>query len=938
MNRFSINTIALGNLRQHKRTYLSMTVGIVLALFFSASLLLFWNSMQISIQEIHTKRYGTQDVIYVNCKDAPFDELAGKGYFSAIGKASILEYISLEGPEANTGFSAAVFDDTALGLIDWEIDGRLPEKAGEIAIEQSALSRLRLDAVVGDMITVSAYIPTGNKDTAVGTGGFLDEPVEKNYTLVGILSDRMNNLAYEGGVDAVYYDYPAAVLSREEEVSLGGKPVINYYAKYSVKYWAAYNIPGEHCSHYQISLALNDYDVGGLDTYNDEDLTGSLDLNNMKTFANSIMTVAFALILASCLGIVNAFSANLRERQRQIGLLRAVAATKRQIRQIFGREAMLIALLSIPPAVLLSCIAVWGIMQLMGPGFHFVLNIWIVLGTAVVGLFCIMAAAFFPLWKVSRIPPMQAIRDVSLSRKLKNRKIRSKKVFDVAKHLAKRSLSLNRRNQLSVIALMTAGMFILTSMIYDETIRFDLLFSLNDKPYSCDYSLRSDNWNDVDAGLIYSGYSSGMMEQDIKDIMALQSVQSAQCTKEVITNIIPDHINKNYLTDFGYDTIAFSEYLNAGLPMVDKAGQEFYQRTQEQYRKTMQKYDYTQEYYTSCITALDEAQIEALSDQLYEGEIHLDKLASGEEILVYAPAYTGVYYMSQNDLCGDDYSSADANLAKQQCTQYLAENDMFHAGDTITLSKLYTTATKIDASNDSDEVVLPDDVQRKDRKVTIGGVIDKGDFSDARGTIITNIAGLSSLGYDAKYKTAEVFLSESPTKQMEWYLDDSLQAIAARSGNTTVENYIAMARESRNIAYGKMVAGLAVFILLFAICTCMISNSFATQIQAGKRYIGTLRATGASEHDIWHNYQYQMIYLFFHGAIFGIPFVFAALTGRTLFRKYINGWDEWKVLGFPPVLPALVFLLLMFFVCYCTTRRKVKQVLKGSIVQNIREL
>ena len=37
--------------------------------------------------------------------------------------------------------------------------------------------------------------------------------------------------------------------------------------------------------------------------------------------------------------IVNAFNSNLKERKKQIGMLRAVGATKRQIISIFGREA-----------------------------------------------------------------------------------------------------------------------------------------------------------------------------------------------------------------------------------------------------------------------------------------------------------------------------------------------------------------------------------------------------------------------------------------------------------------------------------------------------------------------------------------------------------------------------------------------------------------------
>ena len=73
------------------------------------------------------------------------------------------------------------------------------------------------------------------------------------------------------------------------------------------------------------------------------------------------MIIALILMCAACLGIVNSFTASLESRKRQIGLLRAVGATKKQIGQIFGRETLLLAVFSIPLGLLLACLTVWAI-------------------------------------------------------------------------------------------------------------------------------------------------------------------------------------------------------------------------------------------------------------------------------------------------------------------------------------------------------------------------------------------------------------------------------------------------------------------------------------------------------------------------------------------------------------------------------------------------
>ena len=939
MKGFSVNSIALGNLKQHRKQYITLIFGVILALFFSSSVLLFNHSMQVSEQEIKDDQYGLADRIYMNADSSDFEQLQEDGYFSEMGKASIVEYLCSSDTDIESaledhsgfGVSAAILDETALKLANWSVDGRLPEKAGEIAIEKSMLECLGYDsASVGDTITVSALIPTG-KQSDRGEGQFLTDPIEKSYTLVGILSNHYTFIANACGFDLpVYDDFPSAVLSNEEQITPGGQPVLDYYVTLSAGYRAKTKLP----------TYSRENDIPALVSAHFDKSSDGYVLSNSVVIGQSISLIGIALIIASCFGIINAFSSNLQQRLRQIGLLRAVGATKRQIRQMFGRETVWIALFSIPPAVILSCLLVWILMRCMGEGYHLAWSFPILIGTVILGLLCIMAASFFPLWSASRIPPMQAIRDVGMSRRLKRRKIHSKKSFDVSRHLANRNLSLHRGRQIRIIALMTASMFLITYLIYFNTFQWESLTGKNG--YGYDFSMMASGNYSIYGGLsIDVDANAGMTEHDLQDVSQLDDVASVETVKQIDINIIPQEIT-NYLSVWGanYAYLARNFEPTTNLPYLNEpeTTTPLEESTYQGYVSVAKRYGYTSEFYANQCYALDNASLKKLSDSLIDGEINLDKLASGEEVLVYAPAYIGVIKdPSGNGYYTETYSKNDKAKAQQQCGDKFVEDDMFHVGDKLTLSRLYTTED-LDYDDNGQATSLPD-AQRIDREVTIGGIIDVNSAFYSAGSVVTSTAGLNALGYESNYQEFHIILSETPSASMEQYLEDSLEQIASKSSDTIVQNLIEFARSERVTAFASAASSLAILILVFAICSWMIGNTFAAQIQSGKSYIGTLRAAGASEWDVSKNYYYQLLFLFLRGGIIGIPLSYALVFAVIFFNRYaLHYIDQWEVLGNPPILPAVILLLAMFLVCLITVHAQLRKVVKRSIVQNIREL
>lgn len=944
MKRFSINVIAMANLRQHKKQYAALTAGIILAIFFSSAALLFGWSIIASTDEIYDYRLGLQDAIISNVKDAPLDELVQRGLADRYGTASILGCLSAD--EESSGVSAAVFDETAKQLANWEIlEGALPVHQGEIALEQSALRTLNNKAKVGDKITLVLRVPSGStaeNDDPVNGEGFL-KPVKKTYTLTGILSDHVLYLKDIGVRTTVYQDLPAAVFSGQEQIETGGKPVVNAYLDLSKTYFKNHSNASESPeknTYYALRDFFARYTGNDLiiETWHHENLW-TMGTENIFYIARSLLSVGIVLVLASCLGIINAFHANLQARKKQIGMLRAVAATRSQIRKIFGREAILLACMSIPFAIILACLLVSGLTRLMGAGYHLVLNPWILLSTAVLSLLVIVLAAGVPLVRASRIPPMQAIRDVTLSRRMGAARLRRKKQFRVPQYLAKRSLLLYRGSRLSLTALIAASLLVFA--VFIQNIRLPDRYP-NDMPDYGIYNYEMLNGEIGTYNVIYQFNAPGLNEADRSRLAGLPLVETVKGSKVARVRVFPERIT-DYLMLDGAECAP--EYLLTDTrlldPLVKKELLPTLERTQKDYQEYKHRNGYQKDFYTADCNAYEDSELLALKNEVVEGEINLDKLASGEEVLVYASPY----YCVQPP---DEYSQSNRisqyseDLFLKKRSQYAEENifanDMFHAGDELTLNMAYYNC----ALTDPEARKEPKQVEKT---VRIGAVLNGGQHE-----IVTSLRGISALGFGQSYAGFELYLSAEPDEAMAEYLDSELESMTAPFAGVSIVDRREQAEEQHQNQIACLVSNLSVIILIFASCVSIVTGAVSARIRAGQQSIGMLRAVGASERDIYRSYFCQLRSLFVRGALISIPiYILLRLLLAYLdwmkwhessFAAYLIeyfGLPAWQPLVFDVVQP-LIFAAVLFGVCCCVIRRRLCQVTGGSIVENIREL
>jgi len=137
------------------------------------------------------------------------------------------------------------------------------------------------------------------------------------------------------------------------------------------------------------------------------------------------ITIMFALIgsialLVATIGIANTMVMAIYERTREIGILKAMGASSREIRQLFMLEAGCIGLIGGVIGLLLGWLAGVGLNQVIPlylrhrelpvHGDFFVVNPALALGAILFAAFIGLVAGLLPAQRAAKLDPLQALR------------------------------------------------------------------------------------------------------------------------------------------------------------------------------------------------------------------------------------------------------------------------------------------------------------------------------------------------------------------------------------------------------------------------------------------------------------------------------------------------------------------------------------------------
>ena len=225
MKRLTVNTFALQSLKTRKKQYAALIVGVILAMVFSSGTLFFVSCLSASRRELIRMEYSQANNIAYGVPKEGLQDLDAQKPEVEYGLAHVVGFGYTDDREKGAGIA---WLDALAGELYYPVilEGRLPEKEGEIAAEQDALLRMGLDGLsVGETFTLNVDTPDGE--------AWLPEAERITYTLVGILGDKRCNI--EMYFQSSRYA-PALLVCPDTKTAPGGREALTAYIRYPDDY------------------------------------------------------------------------------------------------------------------------------------------------------------------------------------------------------------------------------------------------------------------------------------------------------------------------------------------------------------------------------------------------------------------------------------------------------------------------------------------------------------------------------------------------------------------------------------------------------------------------------------------------------------------------------------------------------------------------------
>ncbi len=936
--KLTFNSLAFGNLKHRKKQYTLLVIGIILSMVFSSGFVFFVSSAVTSAIETHNYKYGKQSEIVTNVVTNDSLEAVLNKTYEDHGYMHILGAITTVDSEIDLGTAVGWLDEDGKELYYQSLaEGKMPQKKNEIAIEKSALIRLGGTYKIGDKITFDLYVQNGAKRS--------EKPIKKEYVISGILNDKRSNIGRQH--DGQAFELPAAFVADNSQVELGGKESL-------------------HC------LILSDDEEGSLGTYITElrktmgsengDGTGIFTTGGYElsyTIADMfgvdapfLLMLVFVAVLAlvSNIGIINAFSTNLKERKKQIGLLRSVGATRRQIIKIYGRESFIICLLCVPLSLLISVFAVRMSVSIMGTNFVFKPSWWVLPLSAFFSICVVLLSSLIPLASASRISPMQAIRNIQINRKMKKKKIKTQNEFNPSKLLASRNIKLYKNKQ------------VLTSIILAVAIFGSLLgyaaisgVKKNNRIIDYDYSVYAEYYEYQYRRLAYyENQVKGFSDNDVQDVLYNSNVERVVTGKTTNGYILVDELT-DYMRLCGYTNDVYQQkYSKKG----DITPENYHKFTEDnlENKAVKEKADIKGEVFPLSFYGVEEEYIESLNDAVTVGRIDIDKINSGEEIILLVPEYVELSAWDYDDESGPDIEfewslKPSKNISKNQVVLDSAKiGDEFKVNKEITLGWIGTEENEpveYDYEGGEGKIKTGEFKHTKiETDTKIGAIIylpadisnlfyDYSFFSSSKPCIVTSVDGIDTFTKNLPYLSMKVHLNQECNDEIEEEMMTLFDRLTAEMGSPSIYSAYERAKSGETTAKTLLLIITAVVALLFTLSGSLINNALTARIRESKKEIGTLRAVGASVKDISSSYIRQLLSVLGFGTILG--FVAFALFYGIYCLVFISMGDTTDdfILTFRETIVAVIAL---FGCCIGNVYFKVKKEMKNSIVENIREL
>lgn len=437
-----ISNLARKNLKNNRIRNILTILSIALAACLIMSIGILCYSIQgMSIENAIQNAGGNYHAIYSNIDEKQLKELKNNIKIEKIGES--IPYTEIKSKNKNMpDITLSYYDSQAAALNTLELEkGSLPQKADEIAMEGWLLTKFNAKPRVGETV-----------HTKFG-----------DFVLSGILKDNDRNKKYQS--------FSRAVISKALILNTTNTPQLVCYItvkdKSNIK--NTVNQIAENTDIKSNNVEINTIYLEAL----------GLDMSLIIPAA----VVGIIVMLAAAMVIYNIFYISINQRIHQFGLLRAIGATKQQIRKIVIKEGLMLSAAGIPIGVLIGCVLSYIIMPLFSvDNLKIKLSPYIVLIAVIVTLITTIISIRKPMKLAAKISPVEAIGSgTSKKSNRKNERKASKKIsiYTIAYLNIMRN---KKRTIITIFSLTMSGILFITictifgSLSIDNMLKQDMRY------------------------------------------------------------------------------------------------------------------------------------------------------------------------------------------------------------------------------------------------------------------------------------------------------------------------------------------------------------------------------------------------------------------------------------------------------------------------------
>lgn len=438
------------------RHYESKNILIGIAIILTTLLLFVIPSIGKDMVEVNfaviNKIYPTWHALYRNVDESTVMKLAAHHDVKTYGLRSDAGYMNLE----DATVSMMYMDRTGMELYKVKLkEGQLPQKENDIVVSKGILEALGQNGKIGDTITVPYQIL---KDDG------LDYTKEKDFRICGFLADNESSkeqkqytslvseafLKAEIPVEQVKYRFLLQVNGQKGNTTADYTETIQNIAR-------QFGISEDDMNINKEYLAANYVDPATIPV---------------------IVGIMLIVVLAGIITIYSVYYVSMNQRVREFGKLKAIGATKRQLRQIVLREGMGVALFAIPIGLLIGTVAVKVVLlqfvehakdsnvliteayKVVAKGEVQLYYWWIYLLAIAVTLCTVYLSLMKPMRMAAKVSEIEAMRYQGGSKRQKS----SRKGYQFLNigRLTKRNLAENKKKStITIVSMAVTGIFVM---------------------------------------------------------------------------------------------------------------------------------------------------------------------------------------------------------------------------------------------------------------------------------------------------------------------------------------------------------------------------------------------------------------------------------------------------------------------------------------------